>query len=567
MTGENEPTAATQPTPTVQKSTDPSKICLVDCRHDGKTIGAARSIGQVSCSMCTHTFHRACVHLDSDVVVFWACPCCRNVAAEVKSLHVKLDSVISQNKSLVEIITQQQTILTNLMSMKEKVSALSAKFIPEADDDSEDEDDEPEDAQPDGDLLIGDSLIRDIVPMNDTLTVNSFSGATLNVIRKKLQAINPRKKKFSRVFIVAGTNDSANNRPDPKIMTDFKNVVSAAKRISTSVHLSSIPPRLDNRAKQEKIDVINRQLETESPNFDCTFVNHDKNFRFRDDSTDTSLLLLDQLHLSANGVNKLLANLDLADKAKCRIASPTTKPTNTWNPTATAPLPAPPALMSLHPSPPTSTPVYFRGGGSPLSNFYECPISIWNMNFASSEHAFQYRKSFTLGNNDATTSILNARTPLDAKRIGDTLTSNNRWEDTKQGVMYEILKTKARQCPQFYQQLQESKDRPLIEDTANPFWGRGQHGQGLNMLGKLLTMLRCEISQSNAPNRNFTPRPTVTPNRSYHGHTQPNSREQQLRCFNCGEASHNKNTCRLSSPLRCYRCNGLGHKKKFCHAR
>ena len=246
---------------------------------------------------------------------------------------------------------------------------------------------------------------------------------------------------------------------------------------------------------------------------------------------------------------------------------PVNRTSNAWAPSQPVSLPTPPPLMSLHPAPPTTTPVYFRGAGSPLSNFYECPISIWNMNFPSSEHAFQYRKSFTLGDNTATTNILKARTPFDAKRIGDTLTTNSHWEGTKQGVMYEILKAKARQCQQFRQQLQDSKDCPLIENTANPFWGRGQHGQGLNMLGKLLMMLRSELSQPNPSFHNFTPRPANTPPRNHHGNTQPSSRDQQLRCFNCGERSHTKMTCRLSSPLRCYSCNGMGHKKKFCQVR
>ena len=210
----------------------------------------------------------------------------------------------------------------------------------------------------------------------------------------------------------------------------------------------------------------------------------------------------------------------------------------------------------------SSSPIYFRGGNSPLSNFYESPLHIWNMNFRSSEHAYQYKKCMTLGNNEAAKHVLSAPKPLDAKRIGDAQNPSNKWEDVQQGIMCELLRSKLRQCPAFLQTLKDSQNRPLIEDTPNWFWGRGRDGLGLNMLGQLLMMLRSEVSA--AKPQSFTPRPPVAPYRDTHGHTHPLSRQQQLRCFNCGEASHTKSTCRHPSPLNCYSCDGLGHKQKFC---
>ena len=396
--------------------------------------------------------------------------------------------------------------------------------------------------------------------------MESIGGATLNVIRKRIRATNPRKKRYQRIFIVAGTNDTASKRPAERIVSDVKETILAAKRIASSVILSSIPPRCDSRANTEKIKAVNQLAEASATSEDCRFVNNDQNFCFRDDSVDTSLLLPDQLHLSSGGVNKLVKNLGLEAKSKCRIHKPVIKTPNTWCPPPSVSTPTP--LMSLSPSPipspPADSPLYFRGGGSPLSNFFEAPLSIWNMTFPSSEHAFQYRKSIALGENSAGSNILHAKSPLDAKRIGDTLTPNAQWNDTRQGIMYEILKTKARQCPHFHQQLKDSQERPLVENTANPFWGRGQHGQGLNMLGRLLMMLRSELPMLQTSAQNFTPRPRVAPPKNHYGHSQPNSRQQQLRCFNCGEASHNKTTCRHNAPLRCYSCSGLGHKKKFC---
>jgi len=117
----------------------------------------------------------------------------------------------------------------------------------------------------------------------------------------------------------------------------------------------------------------------------------------------------------------------------------------------------------------------------------------------------------------------------------------------------------SRQCPQFVNALMNSNDRPLIEDTTNPFWGRGPAGNGLNMLGRLLETLRAQLVSNS-----FTPRPASQPPRNHHGLSTPRSRSEQLRCFNCGEASHTIDSCRLPQPLRCYACNGTGHKQKFC---
>ena len=563
----HQPTSTQSPIPeNLQKPTDPSKKCISSCTHDGIFAAATRNSGHVYCSLCYHQYHQSCVETVSESNVFWVCPSCRFIAADVRSLHGKLNHVIAQNASLLAVVNQQQKMLDSLMSLETQVSAISSKLFPDQEDSDDDDDDEPE---PEGDLMIGDSLIRDVTPTHPSLSVDCNSGATLAVIRKKIKAINPRKKKHRKIFIVAGTNDSSTKRPNEKIVSDLKTTIAAAQKVSQQVVVSSIPPRKDNRADPNKIDTLNQLFVTACNEANADFINHDNNFYFRDNTIDSSLLLLDQLHLSESGVKKMLSNLSLSDKAKPRhqARSATHQP---WTAPATnVPPSRPQPLMSLkptsslnHTSRNSLAPIHFRGSGSPFSNFFPAPLSIWNTHFPTSEHAYQHKKCTTIGNTTAAAEILKATTPYQAKIIGDRAGTSDRWEDIKHGTMYEILRFKARQCPPFKQALINSQQQTLIEDTSNAYWGKGQNGEGLNMLGRILMTLRSELSLPQS--RNFTPRPTVAPSRNNLGHTQPHTRQQQLRCFNCGEVSHTKMSCRLSAPLRCYSCNGLGHKQKFC---
>ena len=562
----HQPTSTLSPIPQdLQKPIDPSKKCISACKHGGIFSAPTRNSGHVYCSLCNHLYHKTCIDNAPENDVFWACPSCKSIAADVRGLYSKLNIVIAQNASLLAVVNQQQTMLESLMSLETRVSAMSSKLFPD-EDDSDDSDDETE-PEPEGDLMIGDSLVRDVVPTHPSLSVDCQSGATLSNIRKKIKAINPRQKKHQRIFIVAGTNDSSSKRPTDKIVSDLKSTITAARKVSQQVVVSSIPPRADNRADTKKIDSLNQLFVTACHETNATFINHDNNFYFRDNTVDSSLLLLDQLHLSENGVKKLLTNFKLTDKAKPRHSM---KPAVNQPWTAKAgnrSFPKPQPLMSLNrtstlnpQSNSSNAPIHFRGSGSPFSNFFPSPISIWNINFKTSEHAYQHKKCLTVGNTTAAAEIMKADTPLHAKIIGDRAGTNDRWDDIKQGTMYEILRCKARQCHPFKEALIRSQHQTLIEDTASAYWGKGTNGDGLNMLGRQLMTLRSELSLSQP--RNFTPRPSVAPSRNTHGYTQPQTRQQQLRCFNCGEASHTKASCRLASPLRCYSCSGLGHKQK-----
>jgi len=160
-----------------------------------------------------------------------------------------------------------------------------------------------------------------------------------------------------------------------------------------------------------------------------------------------------------------------------------------------------------------------------------------------------------MGQHATAEAIRHAPSPREAQLMAKNIRTDERWKSIKQSVMYELLQEKVRQCPVFKNDLLGSDNRLLVEDTAHDYWGRGRTGTGLNMLGRLLMTLRDNVPAaiSESPDHQIT-----LQNRR---HNYPQRNDQQPRCFNCGEKSHNIKTCRHSAPLQCYSCL---RKRKFC---
>ena len=174
---------------------------------------------------------------------------------------------------------------------------------------------------------------------------------------------------------------------------------------------------------------------------------------------------------------------------------------------------------------------------------------MWRLSFPTNEHAYQYRKSIE---------IWQAPNPRRAQLLAKDICTDDRWVGLKQGVMYELLQEKFRQCPSFRHDLVETNDALLIEDTSHDYWGRGSSGNGLNVLGRLLMTLRQNPPPENIPSMSHPSghRSSLYPS--------PSVSSCQVHCFNCGEKSHTFKSCRHSTQLRCYSCSELGHKRKFC---
>lgn len=289
-----------------------------------------------------------------------------------------------------------------------------------------------------------------------------------------------------------------------------------------------------------KVDNVNQLMVTLANELNVQFINNDQNFRYQDNSIDETLLLPgDGLHLSPQGVKKLLQNLGLDDRAKSNFGN---GPTNRWKHTkdqkkethqkhnmdqqkqqdSTAPSAAPPPPQRPGRSKANvdkSQTFYFRGGENPCSNFYHVRkgLPIYGEHFHWSEQAYQYRKAVEVGDWQAADDILQAKSAKEAKDMGNKVdVSNSDWHNIKERIMYEILSLKIKQCSELRMLLIASGDKELVERTNNPFWADGPDGKGLNTLGKLLMTLRTQVIQND-----------VNVNMS--------STYSRPACFNCGE--------------------------------
>ena len=583
------------------------------------------------CTTCLKWYHNECVDIDSEVSLsIWPCPPCRSMSthliqlismvsqlaatvdkiqANMKSIHQLSSSTnedvkntkqcLDVTKEEIQIIKQKSDETLNeikpaserigtlctarssteslLQSLDQRTKQIVDKFSPELEQSDEETDDDEEDCaiKADGNLLIGDSMIRNVVPLSKDLTIESHGGANFSDIRKCLKQINPKKKRLQNIYIVCGTNDVSTKRRVAKIAKDCERLLCEAKPRAEKVYLSSIMPRLDEASFTEKIDALNETLSTLATSQSATFINNDRNFKYRDNTADSNLLIpTDRLHLSHQGVKKLLQNLQLDEQARASPENLATNGSNQLqnatstninqkmdeNPTWLKPLsdrsncPLPPSV----PQPTMSCDQRqhrFRGGRSPLSNFYETQMTMWGISFRSSEQCYQYSKAISMNDHLAANEILRARAPREAKAVGDRIHTDDRWRNMRVNSMSEILQEKARQCKQFREHLEHTQPETLIEDTEHEFWGRGKHGQGHNMLGHLLMRLRDDLLKST-----HIASPSSLQN-------SPAYQRDQIRCFNCGEQSHTILRCRHSRPLRCFSCQMEGHKQKSCTQR
>lgn len=133
----------------------------------------------------------------------------------------------------------------------------------------------------------------------------------------------------------------------------------------------------------------------------------------------------------------------------------------------------------------------FRAKYRFLSNFYPSSVLYDGSFYPSVEHAFQAAKCNNLSDR---VNIRLARTPGEAKRLGQHVELRPDWEEVKVAIMYVLLKEKFNDSSELAPELLATGSAELIEGNnwGDQFWGMC-NGKGENNLGKLLMRVRSEL--------------------------------------------------------------------------
>ena len=246
-----------------QKTLDPNRICTTTCNLKGSPKGDT-----IRCCLCGHWFHESCLKLSSDDISgVWPCYTCRSIHSDIVDLQSTVSSLITMNTTLMNLLEKQQKQLDEvregqirqsdvLNHIGDNVKELRASIVPEISFDDENLEAESVTCNDpaSGHLLIGDSLLRNLVVTSDDLTISTHGGARFNDITARLRHL---KKKYCSITLVCGTNDTATKKTPQDIHDNCKTLLDQAKGKANTVKLSSIPPRLDDKADSSKIETTN----------------------------------------------------------------------------------------------------------------------------------------------------------------------------------------------------------------------------------------------------------------------------------------------------------------------
>ena len=147
--------------------------------------------------------------------------------------------------------------------------------------------------------------------------------------------------------------------------------------------------------------------------------------------------------------------------------------------------------------------IYFASESSFLSNFAPAPIVVGDITYITAEHMYQARKCHQAQANDKMMMVIAAPTPLEAKRIADSVVETPEWRQIRDTVMESVISAKFDQNPALAKELIDTGDRPLNEATHNDHFGigvtllareiRDKSYRGANMLGKMLVSKRAAL--------------------------------------------------------------------------
>lgn len=126
-----------------------------------------------------------------------------------------------------------------------------------------------------------------------------------------------------------------------------------------------------------------------------------------------------------------------------------------------------------------------------LRNDYVCDgIVVNGITYPSVEFAFQAAKT-----NDPLVkqAISKAVSVKEAKRIGRSVSLNTNWDDIRGMVMEGLLRKKFTHNEDLANHLINTDDAAIICEGYDEYWGTGENGNGDNILGQILELIRDEL--------------------------------------------------------------------------
>lgn len=136
--------------------------------------------------------------------------------------------------------------------------------------------------------------------------------------------------------------------------------------------------------------------------------------------------------------------------------------------------------------------MFMTGKYAFLSNYYNCSVPYNGITYLNAEAAFQAQKE-----TNPVKKLSYADVPPNiGKRMGRKASLRKDWENVKDNIMYEVVKSKFVHNPDLIKKLLNVKE-PIIEDNTwnDTYWGVC-NGKGENKLGQILTRLQNEFRKN-----------------------------------------------------------------------
>ena len=150
--------------------------------------------------------------------------------------------------------------------------------------------------------------------------------------------------------------------------------------------------------------------------------------------------------------------------------------------------------------------IYFASEHSFLSNFASSPITEGTTVYATAEHMYQAHKCRRAGELERMDRVILAPTPLEAKRVADSVPETPEWRANREEVMINVVACKFDQNPLLATKLIKTGNLKLNEATHNTFFGIGaplhareireKSYRGENRLGHILANKRANLQEA-----------------------------------------------------------------------